>query len=70
MATNSGKVFKIRALLKNAKLIEVNDSITPELLRTKPEGEGFLAIFMFREQQEQTGEQLLKNLWQPPKSLI
>ena len=35
-------------MIRNAKLIEENDAITPELLASKPQSEGFLGIFMFK----------------------
>ena len=35
--------------MQNAKIIELNNRLTPELLVQKPEADGFLAIFMFRQ---------------------
>lgn len=48
--TQSGKVYKIRSFIKNAKLIEINEPVSQniDLLVSKPETDGFLAIFMFK----------------------
>ena len=45
---NSGKIFKIRSFVRNAKMIEFNTRLTTniELLINKPEEEGYLAILM------------------------
>ena len=45
---NSGKVYKIRSFVKNAKMIEFNERLRSniDLLVNKPEEEGYLAILM------------------------
>ena len=45
---SSGKIYKIRSFVKNAKMIEFNTRLSTniELLINKPEEEGYLAILM------------------------
>ena len=45
---SSGKIYKIRSFVKNAKLIEFNARLASnvDLLVNRPEEEGYLAIFM------------------------
>ena len=63
--TQSGKIYKIRAFMKNCKQIEYNDRLTPELLVTKPETDGYLAIFMFKKVEEhETCTDLIKHIYQ------
>ena len=42
------KLYKPRAFLNNAKIIEINERIieNPELLITEPESAGYICIFM------------------------
>ena len=48
VAMASGKVYKIRSFVKNAKLIEQNTRLQTniDLLVNKPEEEGYLGILM------------------------
>ena len=48
VAMASGKVYKIRSFVKNAKMIEQNTRLSTniELLVHKPEEEGYLGILM------------------------
>jgi hypothetical protein len=58
-------------MIKNAKLIEFNDRLTPELLVTKPENEGYLAIFMFRTLEPTDGsKELVKLIFKSETNLI
>ena len=51
--------------MKNCKQIEYNDRLTPELLVTKPETDGYLAIFMFKKVEEhETCTDLIKHIYQ------
>ncbi len=59
----SKKVYKIRALIRGCKMLEFNENINVDLLVKKPESEGFLAILMFKEVHDVSGESLLKNIY-------
>jgi len=57
------KTYKIRSLIKGCKLIEVNEKLTAELLKNKPESEGYIAIIMFKDVHDVTPAKLLSNIF-------
>ena len=63
ITTKNQKSYKIRALIKGCKLIEINDRLTPELLTAKPESDGFLAIMMFNADHDLLPDKLLKKIY-------
>ena len=67
----AAKVYRIRAMIKNVKLIEFNDRLSPELLVNKTETEGFLAILMFRNLEPTDGpKELVRHIFKSEKNLI
>ena len=52
-----GKLYKVRSFIGNAYVIEMNHNIVqnPQLLATKAEGDGYIAIFQVKRNEEMQG---------------